>query len=487
MAWTRPQLISLLVLLGVASYTHLKNLGDAYLWEDEAQTALVARTVLSRGTPYGTDGRNFFSAELGAEYGKDHLWQWHMWLPFYAVAGTYAVLGESTFSSRLPFALAGIISVLLVFFFLHEQGALGPALVSSLVLSLYVPFLILNRQCRYYSFLTLFTVAALYFYQRWCRERKRIQAILLGIALSLLFHTHYLHCAAVAAPILLDWVVWDRKSGRQVLWALGIFAILCVPWVPFILGIRYGSAYGGQMGWVHFWEEWTGYFRYVRRYIVPWPLFLGLICAMGGGAYRRESALLVGVGMLTLLGLSITSPAPFFRYLAPEMALAAILLGLVLNGVFGKGRWALSCLVVVLVLSRADTRGFWGEIHNDYRGPVRAIVELLRREAKTTDRVVITYDDLPVKFYTPLRVFGGLTGEDLSKARGAEWVIPRHTTVCDKDQKVKDFINANFDLSRYEKITLPATDTMTENREEPALHLFRSPEGEPRVVVYRKR
>ena len=51
----------------------LANLGNQYLWEDEAQTALISKTILTEGVPRGYDGKNFFSQEGGAEYGDNYL------------------------------------------------------------------------------------------------------------------------------------------------------------------------------------------------------------------------------------------------------------------------------------------------------------------------------------------------------------------------------------------------------------------------------
>ena len=54
----------------------------------------------------------YAGVKLGAEYGRNYIWKWHTWLPFYILAGFFKVLGESAFTARLPFALF----LLLVFF-----------------------------------------------------------------------------------------------------------------------------------------------------------------------------------------------------------------------------------------------------------------------------------------------------------------------------------------------------------------------------------
>ena len=106
--------ILLVVLSGIL---FLPNLGNHLLWQDEAQTALIATTVQDHGVPRGFDGRNYFSQELGAEYGENYIWRWHTWLPFYLVAVSFEILGQGTMAARLPFALFGIATVILLYYF----------------------------------------------------------------------------------------------------------------------------------------------------------------------------------------------------------------------------------------------------------------------------------------------------------------------------------------------------------------------------------
>ena len=110
----RPDRLSL-ALCAVAAALVFPGLGGQHLWQDEAQTALIAGTVLDHGMPMGTDGTNYFSQELGKEYAADHVWRWHTWLSFYVVAASFAVLGETAIAARLPFAIFGVLCVALCF------------------------------------------------------------------------------------------------------------------------------------------------------------------------------------------------------------------------------------------------------------------------------------------------------------------------------------------------------------------------------------
>src|SRR5438874_10579034 len=88
------------------------SLDTRILWIDEAETALLGRSILVHGVPTAFDGRNIISQEVGREYGSDYVWRWTPWLDKYVAAAAFAVLGESTFSARFPFALLGLVCVI---------------------------------------------------------------------------------------------------------------------------------------------------------------------------------------------------------------------------------------------------------------------------------------------------------------------------------------------------------------------------------------
>ncbi len=107
----------LLAMLSLASLLFLTNLSNQYLWQDEAQTALISKTILDHGVPLGYDGRNHYSQELGAEYDDSYVYRWQTWFSFYVVAASFSLFGTNTLAARLPSALLGIGTVILLYFF----------------------------------------------------------------------------------------------------------------------------------------------------------------------------------------------------------------------------------------------------------------------------------------------------------------------------------------------------------------------------------
>jgi hypothetical protein len=100
----------------------------------------------------------------------------------------------------------------------------------------------------------------------------------------------------------------------------------------------------------------------------------------------------------------------------------------------------------------------------------------------------MVYGDLPVKFYTNLRVVGGLTGEDLEAARGADWIILRHHTIAPVSREVRSALRSELSPRVYRRYVLDYPETAFENREDPSKHRFRSAQTSRRVEIWgRKR
>ena len=85
----------LIALLSLGALLIFWDLGGRDLWEDEAHTALLARSILARGLPYAYDGLNWVTAEAGRDLDQNHLWRWSPWLQFYAAAAAMKVAGAA--------------------------------------------------------------------------------------------------------------------------------------------------------------------------------------------------------------------------------------------------------------------------------------------------------------------------------------------------------------------------------------------------------
>lgn len=142
-------------------------------------------------------------------------------------------------------------------------------------------------------------------------------------------------------------------------------------------------------------------------------------------------------------------------------------------------------LLSAMVLSN-NILDYFYEITHDYNGPIEGIVKHLNKHANENDLVAITYGDMPLKFYTNLRVLGGLTGENLEPARKTEWVIIRKSSISGKLTGVTKWLIKNIPWSNYQKKQIDYPDCRYENREEPREHRFRTAMDKDKVVIYQK-
>src|SRR5918993_5100455 len=129
----------------------LYGLGSTYLWQDEAQTALLGRSVLRYGVPMVGSGAESLSAHMGSDAGLYGIYFQISWLQAYVAAASFALFGESSWSARIPFALAGWLSVPLAAWVTKRAApsdGRAAARIAALFVATSVPFIVSARQAR---------------------------------------------------------------------------------------------------------------------------------------------------------------------------------------------------------------------------------------------------------------------------------------------------------------------------------------------------
>jgi hypothetical protein len=501
-------------------------LDQRLLWMDEAETALLGRSILARGVPIAFDGRNLISQEVGREFGADYVWRWTPWLDKYLAAVSFAALGESTFAARVPFALLGLLSVVSVYplaialFRDRTAGLLAMAFLASSV-----PFILHVRQCRYYSPLILCSIWALYFFVGIARGR-RFANVGFVAAMTLLAQSSLLAVTAtgVALAPCVALARWDAAARRHVALAAAGVLVLNAPSAYFFTPAT------SEPRLYEFWENVRVLLELTNRYTLPFvtlPLFLALAWRVrhrplvDARAWRPFAALVVFVAIyLLVVG---AAPWSYYRYTVGLLPVAAVLLGFMCAHVL---RWrrvvgvpVTACLMltalfhvalprpltVVRPTELSQGRSFHSydmlfplgnliyERTRPYAGPMELLVDLLSREAAPTDRVFITYGDLIVAFYTPLEVRGGQSGRPLEGWPEPEWIVVRSFFTFDDrpaqradTERKRAWLGRVLRTGRYGAVPSPLTDAAWDNIPEPHLHSYRVPEGGRPMHVVRR-
>ncbi|HEV3260143.1 MAG TPA: hypothetical protein VG013_25020, partial [Gemmataceae bacterium] len=132
--------------------------------------------------------------------------------------------------------------------------------------------------------------------------------------------------------------------------------------------------------------------------------------------------------------------------------------------------------------------GYVYELTHHLDEPEWALCEYLRKHGRPGDVVLATYGDLPLQFYTGLRVVGGFQGQRLPA--DPDWIIPRRFILTDapgKDRDVRVFIRERIDLARYSPVPVRCRDFPLANNADPACHRFKAPAAGPFVLLVHRR
>ena len=490
------------------------NLGNRYLWDDEAETALLAKRVLRFGVPIAWDGRDLISQECGADYDANYLWRQTPWLPVYATALSFRLLGEGTLAARLPFAALGVLSVValyLVALALFRDRVL--ALLAAVFLVLSVPFLLHARQDRYYSIAVFAAVWVLYFFFGLLRDRP---GALLGLALAMtvLFHSSYLIFFATAAGLALAFLAVSRdpRAGLRLAGAGAATLLINLPWLVVfdVWGKTGGVLTTTSLGF--FASNLWGYAARVELHAFSVVLLAALV-ALRFALLRGRPAegwpaptvclALAAFSAGHILFLSAT-PQIFFRYVITLLPVLALLQAAVIRALWPVSRLlAAAACALLLLVDRADlVRGsldstlvkYVHEITHDVPGPIAGMVRYFRSAARPGQRLFISYGDLPLRFYTDLEIRGGDGCQSLAGWPLPDWIVARHfypfritaPGAGKKSEGTVRYLRTQIPLRLYRAIEIPYVDTIWENIPEPESHVYRAPRDGPRVTIYGK-
>jgi hypothetical protein len=129
---------------------------------------------------------------------------------------------------------------------------------------------------------------------------------------------------------------------------------------------------------------------------------------------------------------------------------------------------------------RSDPLMYFQELTHPYVGPNEGLVGFMRENAEPGQTVAVNYEDLPLMFYTPQRVLGGMGLHNLGRDSQPDWVIDRQYG------PYRDLLAAIVSGGMYERIEIPYPDIRWENRPEPGEHHYLTVRDEEPVVLYKR-
>jgi len=340
-----------IVLTAIGAILLLWNLGRPALWQDEAETALRAESILETGLPRMSlrgvlvTTQHSLSAHEGNAAG---VWTWNTWLPAYLVALSFSILGHTPFAARLPFALSGLLALWLAWrlFSDGEEDDLierrpWSAEAALALLALSPPFLLFCRQSRYYALVALGTVLVFHAWRR-LLSRKPWGALAVALSLQFLLHASFAFFACACLTLALDAILRldECPRGGRFWGAAALTLLLAAPaaWY-FRIWDRPGNHAYGMAESLEFLKTslfWLAAFVmplalvaavFVRRWML---LALGavLLCGLvSEGPWSRLCAVAV---WSALLAAAVREPAPYGVMNLRRMCLLSVVVTLAL-------------------------------------------------------------------------------------------------------------------------------------------------------------
>lgn len=472
------------LILAAAAILLFSRLGDRILWQDEAMTACLGQTVLKFGVPKAYDGLNYFSQFAGKDYNPGYLWSWHGWLTFYMEALSLKIFGNTSFAGRLPFAIIGFLNIPLLYLLaLRLFGSRRLALISAGMLAVCVPFLLLARQARYFSLVMFLATSVIYFYMG-MNEKKKWQAGLYTLSLLALFHTLYVQYAILAAVICLHSFIFYKNNFPRVLFITALTVLAGLPFLLTIYRLDYARILPEFTDISFFFTTLAGYLNvmaadFMPVYLLPLGALAYFYCSRVkrplpdyfSRQYAAPACLIVLYAAVMLLFFSAAGYLAIFRNMAPLFP-ALIIAAAACVDLCMKAWMPAGIITAAAVLMSWMMPAYLYEITHDFNSGNRAICRYLKENAGKNDIVATPYNDLQIKFYTGLRVVGGLTGEDLSDIKKARWVIFRPYTMGSTDEVVKKYMTDNLNPRDFTPVFFNAPDLMYDNKENISEHVF---------------
>ena len=454
------------LLFALAAFGCLWNLDDRRLWGDEAETALLAANIVETGFPRVSDGRNTISnLPERRDANADGIWTWSPWLDEYLAAASLSVFGSTAWAARLPFAILGLLAVLLLARVAYQSyGSHSVALIATALLATCVPFLLHVRQARYYAIVVFAQVWLLHGVRQSFRQPGWRAALHVALPLAALFYSNYILALAPALAVIVV-ATWRMRSHpdsfRCLAGAGGLFAALAIPW------LLYAAPWNqlGGLGAGSIPENILYYVREANRHVLPlWILavplgWLAVVRMRGVPAPGRPipETQALEVFAVSRLGLSLLvyglSPFRFFRYLVPLIPVLFLLSSAVLTRAIGSS--ALRTTLVFGVIA-ANVLGweqwirppfpagttsvryldFGRSITRPYDEPLDAAIEFFNDAASPGDRVWVPDPEFPLIFHTQLSVIDARLHPRLPSPP-PEWILPVTVSGVSKRKRLR--------------------------------------------------
>jgi uncharacterized membrane protein YhdT len=217
--------IWLFIILLVAAWVRLTGLDFQSYWYDELFSAYISN-------PDHAVGR---VVRLTLEDVHPPLFQLTMWL-------SYQLFGYTEWAGRLPSALAGVITVAVIYLLGRDLFSKRAGLYAAALAIFNFYFVYYAQEARSYAFLYLFCSLSFLFFVRALRSDSKLNVLAYVIATLALLYTHYfgfvlLVAQGLCAILYLQRTGWNNRALLvRGLGAAAVVLVVISPMFPYMLG-----------------------------------------------------------------------------------------------------------------------------------------------------------------------------------------------------------------------------------------------------------
>lgn len=358
------ELLLYITILGAA--LRFYQLGFNSLWLDEAVT-------------YANVNTNSIATVLTNVYNDHHapLFFVSVWLLHF--------VGSSEFWLRIPSAIAGIATIIVVYFLGKEVVNEKVGLFAALLLAVSSYHIFYSQEARMYTFTTLFVTLAYYLFFKASKSGEGRYWILMWLSCAAAFYTHF-YTGFVTITLAIGYFLLKNRKSQEPIYFYGGSALAFLLVLPILASFRNQASYlGGQTyGWglpaIMIPFATLQSFSFQNQFVAA--IFLLLIGLGFWLVYQKEKMLAVTLGLFLIVPLLISmlmaGRIPFnIRYHIYLLPLFLVVVSIAIerlshiwknrNGTYAAVFLILLCAVITLPpyyssFTKEDWRGFSQEL-----------------------------------------------------------------------------------------------------------------------------
>ncbi|OGQ23004.1 MAG: hypothetical protein A3I05_07225 [Deltaproteobacteria bacterium RIFCSPLOWO2_02_FULL_44_10] len=401
----------LFLLLSFFALVLFYRLDHFTFWQDEAETALLAKSIFLHGVPQTLFDDVWITQFHGKESTSQHLWYFTPWLPFYLCALGFKLFGMNEWGGRVLFALSGFFSAIMLGLIAWKWIKNRSVVVWTLFFYVTnVSVILYTRQCKYYPLYLLGSCLALYGILKWHENRRGFFLTALGFLIC--FHCNYL--SAFLAFFGFGCYTLSSKQLRPLFFKM-LLTIL-VFFGPFLLL----ASMSERSNIVSQWPSVLLYFKKLGTQFYYWngqvfPFLLGFLLCW----FRPPFLKFIGLTIISSFLLLPLVGSDLFRYNLHLIPLFCLLLGYLLyrsfawNKYFGLSLFSILTFTNILqnfpdAFVQKEIRPLfqkreWIALKNYYfkasQDPFKILPSFLPHLSPKNEHAFLNHDQMPWQWY----------------------------------------------------------------------------------------